>query len=216
MTMFELADIRPRLRGWLHLGMVPLVLAGTVVLLASTSTGAAGKTSIAVFGGCLLGLYGTSGMYHTWRWPAKVRTVLARVDTAMIVLLIAGTFTPIAFHTLDGAWRVWSLVVAWFVAVVGATLAASPLKAPRWLGTVGYIAFGWLGVVPLIKIGQALPLAGSGLIALGGILYTLGGVVYARRRPDPWPRWFGFHEVFHLLVIAGTICHYLAIWGYVL
>jgi hemolysin III len=216
MTMFELADIRPRLRGWLHLGMVPLVLAGTVVLLASTSTGAAGKASIAVFGGCLLGLYGTSGMYHTWRWPAKVRTVLGRVDTAMIVLLIAGTFTPIAFHTLDGAWRVWSLVVAWLVAVVGATLAASPLKAPRWLGTVGYIAFGWLGVVPLIKIGQALPLAGSGLIALGGILYTLGGVVYARRRPDPWPRWFGFHEVFHLLVIAGTICHYLAIWGYVL
>ena len=134
----------------------------------------------------------------------------------MIQLFIAGTFTPIAFHSLSGGWRTWSLVVAWAVALVGAGIAASPLKAPRWVGTAGYVAVGWLTIVPFTQIISAMPWEGTGLIMLGGLLYTIGGVVYAKRWPDPLPRWFGFHEVFHLLVIAASICHYLAIWRYVI
>jgi hemolysin III len=141
---------------------------------------------------------------------------MSRLDIAMIQLFIAASFTPVALHALSGAWRVWSLVVAWAVALVGATIAVSPVQAPRWVSTGGFIAIGWLSVVPLTKVITALPWEGIGLIALGGLLYTAGAIVYARQRPDPAPAWFGYHEIFHLFVVAASICHYLAIWQYVL
>jgi hemolysin III len=210
---------RPLLRGWLHALMTPVAVLGAYVLWQSVTADAAdpaARWSVGVFGLTFIGLYAISSLYHVPRWSARARYVLSRCDVAMIQLFIAGTFTPIAFNLLDGGWRMWSLVVAWAIAIIGAIVAASPLKAPRWVGTAGYIAVGWLAVVPLTQIISALPWEGMGLIALGGLLYTLGGVVYAKRWPDPYPRWFGFHEVFHLLVIAASICHYLAIWRYVL
>jgi hemolysin III len=206
---------RPLLRGWLHLAMIPLALVGGLVLLFGAGD-AGGRVTVGVFAACLVGLYSVSSAYHVPRWGARARYVLSRCDVAMIQLFIAATFTPIAFHALSGAWRLWSLVIAWVVAIVGAIIAASPLKAPRWVGTLGYVAVGWLAVVPFVKIIGALPWAGTGLIALGGLLYTMGAVVYARRWPDPFPAWFGFHEVFHLLVIAASVAHYLAIWRFVL
>ncbi|MDQ3974635.1 MAG: hemolysin III family protein, partial [Actinomycetota bacterium] len=185
-------------------------------LLGSSAAGGGRRVSVVVFGACLVGLYATSSLYHVGSWSVRARELLSRCDGAMIPLFIAGTFTPVAFHALHGDWRTWSLVAAWTVAAVGAAVAGSPLRAPRWLGTAGYIAVGWLAVVPLAKITAALSPEGSGLIVLGGLLYTLGGVVFARRRPDPAPSWFGYHEVFHLLVVAATSAHYLAIWRYVL
>jgi hemolysin III len=134
----------------------------------------------------------------------------------MIQIMIAGTFTPVAFHALSGAWRVTSITVAWLVAIVGAIIALSPLEAPRWLGTTGAVAAGWLLVVPLMKIMTALPWQGVGLIILGGVLYTVGAVIYGLRKPNPIPGWFGFHEVFHVLVVAASTAHYLAIWRYVI
>jgi hemolysin III len=208
-------DGRPVLRGWLHALATPLALAGGWILLHSSPPGAS-RVTAAVFGGCMVGLYATSTAYHLGSWNARAREVLARCDGAMIQLFIAGTFTPVAFHTLDGPWRTWSLVAAWVVAGIGALIAASPLEAPRWLGTLGYIAAGWLLVVPFTRVMLALPWQGSGLIALGGLLYTVGAVVYGRRSPDPFPTWFGYHEIFHVLVIAGSTAHYLAIWRYVL
>jgi len=196
--------------------MAPLALVGWWVLWGSVHHGPLSRASVAVFGACLVGLYTTSALRHLPRWGARARTILSRCDGAMIQLFIAGTFTPIGFHTLEGHWRLWSLIGAWAVAITGAVIAASPLCAPRWLGTLGYIAVGWLSVVPFTKIISALPWEGSGLIVLGGVLYTLGGVVFATRRPDPFPAWFGFHEVFHLLVVGASTAHYLAIWRYVL
>jgi hemolysin III len=207
---------RPLLRGWLHAGMTPLALVGALLLLRSATGGWSQRMSVVVFGVCLTGLYAVSSTYHVGRWSARARYILSRCDGAMIQLFIAATFTPIAWHALDGAWRLWSLVVAWAVAVVGAGIAVSSLDAPRWLATLGYVAVGWLGVVPMVKIINALPWEGSGLIMLGGLLYTLGAIVYARRWPDPFPAWFGFHEVFHVFVIAASTAHYLAIWRYVL
>jgi hemolysin III len=216
MTAVTATAARPRLRGWIHAAMAPTALLGAWLLWQSVTSEFPARLAVGVFGTCLVGLYTVSSLYHVPRWPVRVRHFLGRCDVAMIQLFIAGTFTPVAFFTLSGAWRTWSLVVAWVIAIGGAAISASPLKAPRWLSTAGYIAFGWLGVVPMTRIIQALPWEGVGLIILGGFLYTLGGVVYAKRWPDPFPRWFGFHEVFHLLVVAASICHYLAIWRYVL
>lgn len=210
------ADGRPLLRGWLHAAMAPVAVLGTAVLWQAADVSPAKRLSVAVFGIALTGLYTTSSLYHVGRWSARARYVLSRCDVVMIQLFIAATFTPLALHALDGAWRIWSLVGAWAVALVGAGIAASPLRAPRWVGTLGFIAVGWLGVVPFTRIALALPAEGTGLIIAGGMLYTLGAVVYARQRPDPMPTWFGYHEVFHLLVVAASVCHYLAIWRYVL
>lgn len=212
----EIARPRPVLRGWLHAAMIPFALVGAWLLWESVTGHWSLRLPVGVFGAGLVGLYFVSSLYHLPPWPARVRRVLGRLDAVMIQLFIAATFTPVAFFTLSGGWRLWSLVVAWTIAIGGAAIAASPLEAPRWLSTLGYIAVGWLTVVPMIKIITALPWEGVGLIVLGGLLYTLGAMVYARRWPDPFPRWFGFHEVFHLLVIAASVCHYLAIWRYVL
>lgn len=206
---------RPRLRGWFHAAAAPLALLGTAVLWR-TATTATGRATVTIFGASLVGLYIASSLYHVPPWSARVRSVLSRVDGAMIVLTIVGTFTPIAYHAMDGTWRAASLLVAWIGAVTAIGLIISPVRVPRWVRGVSAIGIGWLGIVPFTKIAAALPLAGSGLIVLGGVLYTIGAVAYIVRRPNPFPRWFGYHEIFHLCVIAASAVHWLAIWRYVL
>ena len=209
-------ELRPALRGIVHAATLPVAVAAVGLLWSSTGPSLGSRLSIGVFGASLMALYAVSSSYHLGRFPASVRQLLARIDGAVIQLFIAGTFTPIAFHALDGAWRTWSLLIAWLVALTGAAIAASPLEAPRWVGTAGYIAVGWLTVVPFFKIVVALPWEGAGLIALGGLLYTAGAIVYGSKRPNPFPRFFGYHEVFHVLVVAASTTHYIAIWRYVL
>ena len=210
------SDGRPLLRGWLHAVAAPLTVLGGWVLWNAAGDNSLKRTSVLVFCACMTGLYTTSSLYHLGRWTERGRYIWSRLDVAMIQLFIAGSFTPVAMHALSGAWRVWSLVVAWILGIGGALLAASPMKAPRWASTAGYVGMGWLAVVPLTRVISALPWEGLGLIALGGILYTTGAIVYARQKPDPFPTWFGFHEIFHLFVVAASVCHYLAIWRYVL
>ncbi len=206
---------RPHLRGWIHLAAAPVAVVVAVMLWRAASPGIS-RASVAVFGIALVGLYTTSGLYHLPQWPARVRHWLSRADVAMIQLFIAASFTPIAVHALGGVWRVWSLAVAWGIGLIGAVIAASPLKGPRWLSVVGYTAFGSLAVVPLFRIVQVLPTAGLVLLGSSAAMYVIGGVVYARRRPNPWPTWFGFHEVFHVLVVAAGATHVIALWEYTL
>jgi hemolysin III len=206
---------RPLLRGWIHAAMTPVALASGLYLLSAT-TSVPSRLSVAVFTLSMVGLYGTSALYHLCRWGERARYILSRCDVAMIQIFIVGTFTPIAFHTLSGGWRMWSLVIAWAVGIIGAGIAASPIRGPRWLSAAGYIATGWLGVVPMSRMVLALPSEGVGLIVLGALLYLLGAIVYVRQRPNPLPAWFGFHEVFHLLVVAASACHWYAIWRYVI
>ncbi len=210
------SDGRPLLRGWLHAVAAPLTLIGGWVLWNAAGDSPTKRASVVVFCACMTGLYTTSSLYHLGRWTERGRYIWSRLDGAMIQLFIAGSFTPVALHALDGAWRVWSLVVAWIIGIGGALIAASPIKAPRWVSTAGYVGVGWLAVVPLTRVISALPWEGLGLIALGGVLYTTGAIVYARQKPDPFPTWFGYHEIFHLFVVAASVCHYLAVWRYVL
>jgi hemolysin III len=205
----------PRLRGWIHASAAPLAAIVAIALWRAASPGLP-RLSVAVFGVGLVALFVTSGAYHIPRWPARVRYWWSRADVAMIQLFIAASFTPIAVHALQGAWRWGSLLVAWSIAIIGAVVAASPIRASRWLVVVAYAGFASLAVVPLVRVVEVIPPTGLSLIAAGGILYLVGGVVYARRTPNPWPRTFGFHEVFHVLVVGGVALHVAALWGFTL
>jgi hemolysin III len=205
-----LAVVKPRLRGWLHAGMAPLALAAGIVLISLAAT-PAGVVGGAVFLTASVLLFGTSGVYHRGTWGARGQAILRRMDHSNIYVFIAATYTPLALILLDGASRMILLVLIWSAAV-GGLLFRLWLSAPRWLYTVLYIAMGWTALGWLGAFYHAAGPAVLILILAGGICYTLGAIVYARKRPDPSPAWFGYHEIFHVGTIAGFVCHYAAIF----
>jgi hemolysin III len=209
--------VKPRLRGWLHLASAPLTLAAGVVLVVLSPT-AATRLGSAVYAVCSVLLFTVSAVYHRGRWSPRVRAVLQRFDHANIFLLIAGTYTPFCLLLLRGGDRVVMLSVIWVGALLGVGFRVLWLGAPRWLYTPIYIALGWAAVFFLPQFASGAQRFGVGLgsvvlalIALGGALYTLGGVVYGFQRPDPWPRWFGFHEVFHTCTVLAFVTHYVGL-----
>ena len=211
------AEIKPRLRGWLHLASAPLTLAAGVVLVALSPT-ATTRLGSAVYAVCSVLLFSVSAVYHRGRWSPRVGALLQRFDHANIFLFIAGTYTPFTLLLLRGTDRILMLSVIWAGALLGMAFRVAWLGAPRWLYTPIYIALGWAAVffVPQFaegaeRYGVGLGVALLALIATGGALYTLGGVVYGFKRPDPWPRWFGFHEVFHTLTILAFVTHYVGV-----
>jgi hemolysin III len=205
---------RPLLRGLLHLGafVVALGLGVTLVLVA----GRQDAPAFAVYGLGVAGLFGVSAMYHRGRWRPGVRALLQRADHSMIFVLIAGTYTPICVHVLDGALGAALLAVVWTGALLAAALELRPTAAPRWVVVVLSIALGWVALPALPALLDKLGWVATALIGLGGVLYTVGAVIYARRRPDPLPDVFGYHEVFHALTIAGAASHYTVIAFWVL
>ncbi|MCZ4498456.1 MAG: Hly-III family protein [Marmoricola sp.] len=199
---------KPKLRGWLHAASSPLALAAGIVLICLSPT-AATKTSSALFAGTALLLFTVSGIYHRGTWSPKWWAILRRFDHANIFLLIAGSYTPFAVTLLDGGARIGMLVMVWTGAILGVGFRVLWTNAPRWLYVPLYVALGWAAIF------YADDFAGGGgavitLICVGGGLYTLGGLVYGLKKPDPFPKWFGFHEIFHVLTIAAFICHYVA------
>ena len=166
-----------------------------------------------VYAASLCVLFGASSVYHGFPGSAARTSVLRKIDHAAIYVLIAGTYTPVLFVGLSGAWRIATLASIWGVAVAGVMLTMWFVHAPRWLSAAVYIAMGWFAVVPAFKLVPALPLVVTLLIALGGLLYTLGAAVYATRKLDMLPRRFGFHEIFHLFVLAGAATQFVAIAG---
>jgi hemolysin III len=205
---------RPRLRGLLHLGafVVALGLGVTLVLVA----GRQDMPAFAVYGLGVAGLFGVSALYHRGRWRPGVRARLQRADHAMIFVLIAGTYTPICVHVLDGAVGAALLTVVWTGALIAAALELRPTPAPRGVLVGLSIALGWVALPALPAVVDELGWVATALIGLGGVLYTAGAVIYARRRPDPLPEVFGYHEVFHALTIAGAASHYAVIAFWVL
>ena len=203
-------EVKPRLRGWLHAGMAPLALAAGIVLVALAPT-TAGVVGGAVFLAASVLLFGTSGLYHRFYWGARGEAVLRRMDHANIYVFIAATYTPLALLLLDGSSRVALLVMIWTSALGGLLFRTLWLSAPRWLYTALYLLMAWAAVG---WMGSFYATGGAAVVALilgGGVFYTGGAIVYGRKRPDPSPRWFGFHEIFHACTIAGFVCHYVAI-----
>jgi hemolysin III len=212
-----LAEVKPRLRGWLHLAIVPLTLAAGIVLIALSPT-AATRVASAVFAASALLLFGVSAIYHRGTWSPRLHHFWKRFDHANIFVLIAGSYTPFSLILLDGTQCVVMLSAVWTAAVLGVLFRIFWVDAPRWLYLPIYIGMGWAAVFFLPgfidgagDLGVGIGVATLVLVAAGGVLYTLGGVVYGFKRPDPWPQWFGFHEVFHTFTILAFVSHYVGV-----
>ena len=206
----RLEEVKPRLRGWLHAGGAPLILAAGIVLVALSPTTVT-RVGSAVFVGSALLLFTVSGIYHRGTWSPAMWRFLRRFDHANIFVLIAGSYTPFTLLLLHGSDRVVLLSVVWSGALLGVLFRVFWNDAPRWLYTPIYIALGWAAVFYFGDFARNAGTAVLVLLVVGGALYTVGGVVYALRRPDPFPRWFGFHEVFHSLTVAAFVSHYVGV-----
>ncbi|MCO5972264.1 PAQR family membrane homeostasis protein TrhA [Actinoallomurus soli] len=203
-------SVKPRLRGWLHAGAFPAALIGGIVLVALGPTLAA-RLAAAVYAVTSALLFGISALYHRGHWSARGEAVLRRFDHANIYLIIAGTYTPFALLALHGTARTVVLSVIWSGAAAGVLFRIAWVRAPRWLYTALYVGLGWVaaGFMPQLLHGAGP--AALILVCVGGLLYSMGGLVYGLRRPDPSPRWFGFHEVFHAFTIAAYVAQYIAV-----
>lgn len=203
---------KPLLRGWIHAVATPLALAGGIVLIC-LAHGTGLKWACAVFMTCSLILFGNSAAYHLGDWSPRVTDILRRIDHVNIFLLIAGTYTPVSF-ALAPVLRNSIIIGMWTCTAVALIIHVIWIGAPRWLYTIVYIIFGvsGLGFMGLFWVSPAAGPAVVVLIASGGTCYIAGAIVYALRRPDPWPRVFGFHEIFHLGTVAGYACHMVAIY----
>ena len=207
---------KPLMRGWSH----GLAAAGAVCLTIALCWQSRGDPprllSMAIYGLSLCELYTVSALYHIGAWDHARRRAFRALDHANIFIFIAGTYTPLCFNVLSGWLRVALLSVIWLLAFTGVGLTLSRPHLPRRVGTALYIGMGWVAIFALPALLTLLPWQATGLLLLGGLLYTIGGVVYARRWPDPFPRVFGYHEVFHLFTIAAGIAFTIVIWAYAL
>jgi hemolysin III len=207
-------DAIPRLRGVSHAYAVIAAAVAAGLLVAGADSSRA-RFAALVYGLGLCGLFAVSATYHRWKRSPRVKAALRRADHAMIFVFIAASYTPVALLVLEGtiAWAV--LASAWAGAIAGVVFSLGWIDAPRSWTAVAYIGLGWVVVLAGPQLVDGLGWAATGLFLAGGALYSLGAIVYARQRPDPWPAVFGFHEVFHALVIAAAAVHYGAMAGWV-
>lgn len=201
---------KPLLRGWIHGVATPAVLAAMVALAWRASTAAA-TVAVAVYAVSAVALFAVSAVYHLGTWGPRARRTLRSVDHADILLLIAGTYTPIAVLTLRGTARLVILSVVWAAALLGAVFRVAWAGLPRWVSVSLYVGLGWAAAFVVPQLLRGAGPAALGLMVAGGVLYTLGGLSYGLRRPDPWPRVFGFHEIFHACTVAAFACQYAAV-----
>jgi hemolysin III len=207
--------IRPRFRGSSHRIAFFLTIPLGVALGLEVKT-SAGRAAAIAFGTSVVTMFGASALYHTVDWPEARRRWMRRLDHAGIYALIAGSYTPVGLLVLSGNWRLVVLGIVWIGAAVAIALKFFWLDAPKWLSAVIGIGLGWVAVVVFPQILDRVGIAGSVLVLVGGLAYTAGALVYALRRPDPLPAVFGYHEVFHALVIVAVACQYSAIAFFVL
>src|SRR5258708_5592195 len=201
---------RPRLRGVLH-EVAFFVALAVGVLLVTHAEGARASTAAGVFAGSVALMLGASALYHRVTWSVRTRPWMRRLDHAGIYLLIAGTYTPVGLLTLRGTMRDVVLAVVWSGAAAAIVLKFVWVSAPKWLSAVIGIGLGWVGVAAMPQVARYAGAAAVALLAAGGVAYTAGAVVYARRRPDPIPAVFGYHELFHALTLVAVSCQYVAI-----
>lgn len=209
-STLEASTPTPLLRGWLHLACFFVAIpAGWAVVNVSQSE--LSRLGAVVYAFTVAALFGVSGTYHRRRWTPPVRRRLKRLDHATIFLMIAGTYTPVCLSALRGTMGALLLAAIWTGAIGGVVLSMTAVVERRVFGIALYIALGWLAVVALPQLARRVSAVDLVLLVVGGLLYTAGAVFLATRWPDPFPRVFGYHEVWHLMVVAAVACHYLAV-----
>ena len=201
---------KPVFRGWSH-ALAALAATALAPIVIALGPGGADRAVVAVYALAVIGVFAVSAAYHRFDWTPPVKAAIRRLDHSMIFVFIAATYTPVGFFALgpDSARLVLSVV--WSGALLGVVGRVAWLNAPRWVLIAPYPVVGWAALLVIGDVWRGMGVAGSTLLFIGGGLYTLGALIYAFRRPDPWPRWFGYHEVFHLLVVAAVAVHYVAI-----
>ncbi|MDP9403294.1 MAG: hemolysin III family protein [Actinomycetota bacterium] len=204
----------PLLRGWVHLVFFFLALPAAALVVSSAGSTRA-RVAAAVYGVALCALFGVSATYHRLRWSPPARRRMRRLDHATIFVMIAGSYTPLCLLVLRGATGNAILAVAWVGAVVGVAFAATGVAEKSVVGLACYIGLGWVMVVALPQLLRRLSATELLLIVVGGLLYTAGAIVLGTRRPDPSPRVFGYHEIWHVMVAAASVCHYITIFSVV-
>ena len=208
-------DDRPVMRGWLHLGAVVAMAVGGP-LLAAQARNPGEMAALAVYSLCMVSLFGVSAAFHRIRWQPAARRRMRRADHATIFFGIAGTYTAVAVLSLSGWAEVLVLTLVWAGAAVGISVRQVWLDAPKWAVTVPYVVVGWCALAVLPQLWAGLGGGGFALLVLGGAAYSVGALVYARRKPDPVPGVFGYHEVFHACTLAGAAFHFAAIAAFAL
>ncbi len=207
---------KPKLRGVSHQWafFVSLVAGGALIALAPSTRA---TVAVAIYAVSLSALLGVSALYHRVNWVRpSVRQWMRRLDHSMIFLLIAGTVTPFLVLVLDGPFANALLVAVWAGAAAGIVVELIWVDAPKWVSTIVYLAVGWIGAIGFPAVVITAGIGAGILIAAGGVLYTVGAVIYARQSPDPRPATFGYHEIFHVLVIAAAVAHFAAVALYAL
>jgi hemolysin III len=212
-TSDSVVAARPRLRGVLHQAAFGVAcVVGTLLLFAVDGRR---LVAAAVFAGSAAAMLGASALYHRVTWSPRVRPWMRRIDHAGIYLLIAGTYTPVGLLSLHGGMQRVVLAVVWGGAGAAILAKLCWVGSPKWLSAVFGIALGWVGVAAMPQLARSAGLTAVALLLGGGLAYTAGAIVYARRRPDPAPAVFGYHEVFHALTLVALVCQYVAIAFYV-
>ena len=190
-------------------GLVASIIVAPLLLLSADASRA--RLAATVFALSVVGCFGASALYHRVTWTPPVRRWMRRLDHAGVYLLIAGTYTPVFLLVLDGTLGRVILTVVWAGALAAILLKFAWLDAPKWVAAAVGLALGWVSVVALPQLVGRLAPSALALLIAGGLFYSLGAIVYARRKPDPLPKVFGYHEVFHALTIAAATCQYVAI-----
>jgi hemolysin III len=206
----EAPQLKPRLRGVAH-QYAFFVAVGLAVAVVVTAPGGKATTAALIYAVAVCGLFGVSALYHRVSWTPPVHRWMRRLDHSMIFVFIAATYTPVALLALHGTLAAVILAVVWGGALAGVVLNLLWLDAPKWLIAVVYVALGWVAVATMPQLWDTIGWAAVLALAAGGVLYSVGALIYARERPDPAPAVFGYHEVFHTLVIAAAAVHYAVI-----
>jgi hemolysin III len=206
--------VKPKLRGVFH-EIAFYVAAAIGILLVVTAEPGKARLAGAIFASGVVVCFGASAVYHRPTWPPRARAWLARLDHAGIYLLIAGTYAPFGLIVMSRDWAIPILAIVWGGALLAILLKLFWVQAPKWLSAAIALTLGWVAAAAFPQL-LKLPAAALALVVAGGLLYTGGALVYARRRPDPLPRVFGYHELFHVLTVAAAACQYVAVAFYVL
>ncbi|WP_170006276.1 PAQR family membrane homeostasis protein TrhA [Bacillus fonticola] len=209
--------MREPVNTWTHFVTFLAGIVGLVFLILLAVEESPSKvTTMTIYGVTLIVLFGASSLYHWVRVKPKAQLVFRKIDHISIFLFIAGSYTPLFFHGLEGPWRWTMLSAVWAIAVVGIVLKIWFMNAPRWVSTLFYITLGWVAVVPFAQLIDTLPTNALVLMIVGGVAYTVGGIIYATKIFDFFPNKFGFHEIFHLFVMAGALAHFFMMFLFIM